>query len=102
MKAVRILSLLALVLAAPAPAQSPEAVGRERTEFAEWLATSAVSPWRAVVVRPIGPGLTLGPASADIPLAGIAAGRIGERGGRIVLSTGEREIGLSRGRVQTV
>ena len=94
--------MLAMVLAAPVPAQSPEAVRRERTEFAEWLAGSAVSPWRALVVRPIGPGLTLGPETADIPLAGIAAGRIAERGGRIVLSTGDREIGLSRGRVQTV
>lgn len=96
------LLLLGAVLAHSAPAQTPEAVRRERTEFAEWLATSAVSPWRAIVVRPIGPGLTLGPASADIPLAGIAAGRILERGGRIVLNTGEREIGFSRGRVQTV
>jgi uncharacterized protein len=94
--------LLGAVLAPAAGAQSPEAVRRERTEFAEWLVSSAVSPWRAVVVRPIGPGLTVGPASADIPLAGIAAGRISERGGRIVLSIGEREIGLSRGRVQTV
>ena len=96
------LLLLGAVLAHSAPAQTPEAVRRERTEFAEWLATSAVSPWRAIVVRPIGPGLTLGPASADIPLAGLAAGRILERGGRIVLNTGEREIGFSRGRVQTV
>jgi hypothetical protein len=101
-KTAQVLGALGMALALPAPAQNPEAVRRERTEFAEWLATSAVSPWRAVVVRPIGPGLTLGPSSADIPLAGLAAGRIGERGGRIVLSTGDREIGLSRGRVQTV
>jgi hypothetical protein len=94
--------LLGAVLAPAAVAQNPQAVRSERTEFAEWLGSSLVSPWRAVVVRPIGRGLTLGPASADIPLAGIAAGRIGERGGRIVLSTGDREIGLSRGRVQTV
>src|SRR5688500_4741552 len=93
--------LLGAVFAHGAWAQTPDAVRRERTEFAEWLASSAVSPWRAIVVRPIGPGLSLGPASADIPLAGVAAGRIGERGGRIVLSTGEREIGFSRGRVQT-
>jgi hypothetical protein len=94
--------LLGTVLMAPIPAQNPESVQRERAEFTEWLGSSPVSPWRAVVVRPIGPGLTLGPASADIPLAGVAAGRIGERAGRIVLSTGDREIGLSRGRVQTV
>jgi hypothetical protein len=94
--------LLGAVLAHAAVVQNPEAVRRERAEFSEWLGSSPVSPWRAVVVRPIGRGLTLGPASADIPLAGIAAGRIGERGGRIVLSTGDREIGLSRGRVQTV
>ena len=94
--------LLGAVLGHAAGAQNPQAVRSERTEFAEWLATSPVSPWRAVVVRPIGRGLTLGPATADIPLAGIAAGRIGEQRGRIVLSVGNRDIGISRGRVQTV
>jgi hypothetical protein len=102
MMTARGILLLGALLAPAAVPQNPEAVRRERAEFSEWLATSPVSPWRAVVVRPIGRGLTLGPASADIPLAGIAAGRIGERGGRIVLSTGERDIGLSRGRVQSV
>jgi hypothetical protein len=94
--------LLGMTLAHSAWAQNPETVRRERAEFAEWLASSPVSPWRAVVVRPIGPGLSLGPGSADIPLAGVAAGRIGERAGRVVLNTGEREVGLSRGRVQTL
>lgn len=94
--------VLGVVLAHAASAQNPDAVRRERAEFADWLRTSPVSPWRAVVVRPIGPGLTLGPESADIPLAGIAAGRISERGGRILLSTGGPELGVSRGRVQTV
>ena len=94
--------VLGAMLAHAALAQNPDAVQRERAEFAEWLRTSPVSPWRAVVVRPIGPGLTLGPESADIPLAGIAAGRISERGGRILLSTGGPELGVTRGRVQTL
>jgi uncharacterized protein (DUF1684 family) len=86
----------------PAAAQNRASVERERTEFAEWLRTSPVSPWRALVVRPIGGGLTLGPESADIPLAGIPSGRLTERDGRVLLRTGGGEIGLSRGRVQTV
>ena len=86
----------------PAGAQSRTAVEQERTAFAEWLASSPVSPWRALVVRQIGGGISLGPDSADIPLAGMNAARLTERNGRVLLRSGAREVGLSRGRVQTV
>ncbi len=95
------LVLLGGALTFPAVAQTKATVVRERTEFAEWLGTSPVSPWRALVVRAIGGGLTLGPESADIPLTGVPAGRLTERDGRILLRTGGGEIGLSRGRVRT-
>jgi uncharacterized protein len=94
------LALLWVVL--PAAAQSRGVVQRERTAFAEWLRSSPVSPWRAVVVRSIGGGLSLGPDSADIPLAGLAAARLTERSGRVLLRTGANELGLSRDRIQTV
>jgi hypothetical protein len=94
------LALLWVVL--PAAAQSRGVVERERTAFAEWLRSSPVSPWRAVVVRSIGGGLSLGPDSADIPLAGLAAARLTERSGRVLLRTGANELGLSRDRIQTI
>jgi len=94
--------LFGAALTFPAGAQSKAAVERERTAFADWLGSSPVSPWRALVVRQIGGGLSLGPDSADIPLAGIAGARLTEREGRVLLRTGAGELGLSRGRVQTV
>lgn len=81
-----------------AMAQSRAAVEQERREFAEWLRTSPVSPRRAVAVRPIGPGLSLGPASADIPLDGVEPGRISERQGRIQLRAGDNDLTVARGR----
>ena len=93
---------LAAAVTGPATAQSRTAVERERTAFAEWLSSSPVSPWRALVVLPIGAGVTLGPRDADIPLAGIAPTRLTERDGRVLLRTSAGELGLSRGRVQTV
>lgn len=80
------------------PAQTREAVERERREFAGWLGTAPVSPLRAVVVRPIGTGLTVGPETADIPLAGIPAGRLTERDGRVTLIQGDESRNLVRGR----
>jgi len=88
--------------ALPLLAQDRAAAERERAEFAAWLRSAPVSPWRAIVVRPIGTALTLGPESADIPLAGVASSRLIERDGRVFLRTGSRELGLSRGRLQTI
>ncbi len=85
-----------------APAQNRAAVERERKEFAEWIVSSPLSPRRAVVVRPIGPGLSLGPDDADIPLAGVAEARLTDRDGRIALRSGQDVTGLSRGRPHTV
>ena len=96
------LVLLGAALTFPAAAQSRAAVERERASFAEWLGSSPVSPWRTLVVRAIGAGLSLGPDSADIPLAGLAPARLTERDGRVLLRMGTDELGLSRGRVQTV
>jgi hypothetical protein len=94
-------ALLALgaTLPSPAFAQTKAAVEQERRAFAEWIATAPVSPFRAVVVRPIGTvGLTIGPPSADIPLAGVAAGKLAERNGRVILERGGETLALPRGR----
>lgn len=90
---------LGAALPFPALAQSKAAVEQERRAFADWITTAAVSPFRAVVVRPIGTvAITVGPPSADIPLAGVAAGKLSERTGRVVLERGDEALGLPRGR----
>jgi len=83
-----------------ASAQTKVAVEQERRAFAEWITTAPVSPFRAVVVSPVGTvGLTVGPTSADIPLTGVAAGKLAERNGRVILERGnEAPLALPRGR----
>ncbi len=98
-------TLLGLGAAAPFPAfaQTKAAVEQERRAFAEWIASAPVSPFRAVVVSRIGTaGLTVGPASADIPLAGVAPGKLAERNGRVILERGDEALGLPRGRPVTL
>lgn len=92
------LSLVLATLAASLTAQSRGTVEQERREFAEWLRTAALSPRRAVGVFPLGGGLRLGSATADIPLAGVADARLSERGGRIELLAGEKNRPVARGR----
>lgn len=95
------MALLSLGAALPLPAlaQSKPAVEEERRAFAEWIATALLSPFRAVAVRPIGTvALTIGPPSADIPLAGVDVGKLSERSGRVILERGAEAVGLPRGR----
>ena len=68
--------------------QSQAAVELERQELREWMGSSPVSPLRAVAVRPIGAGLSIGPESADVPLAGVAESRLLQDGGRVRLLAG--------------
>jgi uncharacterized protein len=72
---------LAVALAIPSglTAQS------ERDAYAAWLTSAANSPAAAVAHQPIGEGLRLGPADADIPLKGLAEHRVGQRGGAVTL-----------------
>ena len=63
-------------------AQVPPDLARERSDFAEWLKSAAVSPLRAIAQQPIGARLTLGPAGSDVPLDGLPATQlIQERAG---------------------
>jgi len=71
-----------MVMAVPAAAaQSREAVLRDRQAFATWLTTGSTSPYAVLTQRAIGPGLSLGPDGADVPLERIPLHRIIERDG---------------------
>lgn len=88
------------VLLAP-PLPSLTAQSADRDEYAAWLATAPTSPLRAVALQPIGAGLTLGPADAEIPLPALPKGREvrveeGTRGATLDGGDGSRP--LPRGR----
>jgi len=76
---------------------SPAAVAGERAAYVAWLGTAPNSPLAAVAQQPIGAGLRLGPADADIPLAGVAEHRVNEREAMVRLETGEGSRALARG-----
>ena len=97
-----ICAFAASTIAVTGNAQSRTAVEQERREFAEWLRTAPLSPRRAVGVFPLGDGLSFGPAAAQLPLAGVEPGAIGERDGRIVLRQGKTNRALQRGRPQAL
>jgi hypothetical protein len=81
-----------------AAAQGRQVVEAERAEFAAWIRDHPLSPRRAVVVRPIGPGLTLGPSAADIPLEGVARSLLQEKEGRVTLTGAGPARAVPRGR----
>jgi hypothetical protein len=71
----------------PVAAQGiPADLAAERATYAEWLTTSSRSPYAVLAQRNIGPGVTLGPASADVPLDGVRPARVTEQGGAAVLA----------------
>lgn len=78
-------------------AQAPD-LGRERADFARWLATADVSPRAAVAQVPIGPGVRVGPPDADVPLDGLPEQRVTQRGGVITLQSSDGTRVLPRGR----
>lgn len=83
---------------APLLAQNRSTVEQERREFARWLNSAPLSPRRTVGVFPVGPGLSLGPATAAIPLEGVPAAQVSERDGRVVLESGGKSQPIARGR----
>jgi hypothetical protein len=91
------LAVLSIATPSAVSAQSRAAVEQERREFTVWLSTAPLSPRRAVLVRPIGPGLSLGPASADIPLQGADPARVTDDG-RVMLRLRDQNLSLARGR----
>jgi len=73
-------------------------LARERADFATWLATAPLSPYAAIALQPIGPGLTLGPGGVDIPLTGFAPGAVHEFRGSAWLERDGRRTALPRNR----
>lgn len=73
-------------------------LAQERTAFAEWLAGAPTSPLAAIAVQPVGDGFRLGPADADVPLAGIEEHRISVEGGAVTLegASGRRVLPVGR------
>jgi hypothetical protein len=57
----------------------------ERAEYLRWLSSSPTSPLAAVALQPIGTGLRLGPADADVPLPGAGGYRVLTRPGGVRL-----------------
>jgi hypothetical protein len=82
----------------PLAAQLPPDLARERAAYTAWLTTAANSPYAAVAVQPVGAGLRLGPADADIPLAGVAECRVTQSSGAVALEVSGGRRALPRGR----
>lgn len=76
---------------------APSSATAERADYIAWLTTATTSPLAALAQQPIGAGLRLGPADADIPLDGVAPERVSQRGGRITLARGDVARALARG-----
>lgn len=79
-------------------AQTRDDVARERAEYLVWLETAPNSPLVAVAQQPVGDGVRLGPADADIPLKGIAEHRVTSKGGALRLETPAGTQPVGRGR----
>lgn len=84
--------LLACLLLAAAPASAQSDLAHERVDYLRWLATSPTSPLAALAQQPIGHGLRLGPADADLPLEGTPEYRVEPRpgGARLIGPSGTR------------
>jgi hypothetical protein len=97
---IRILCAALLVWPALLAGQAgpPDDFSRERADYVAWLASAPNSPLAAVAQQPIRDGLRLGPADADIPLAGLEEHRVSERGGAVSLEGPDGRRPLPRGR----
>ena len=85
-------------LASALAAQTPPDVAMERSGYLAWLKKGPNSPLSAVAQQKVGDGVRLGPAGADIPLAGIEEHRVYPSGRDLVLEGpgGKRAIGRGR------
>jgi hypothetical protein len=95
-----------LLLAASSPhwlrAQTPPELARERSEFARWLADAPLSPYAMIALQPIGPGISIGPEPADIPIPGTPRTLAREARGLVTLEQDGRTTTLPSGRPVTV
>lgn len=88
---------LALLIPALLPAQTPPDLAAERAQFAEWLETSPVSPYRAIYHQPFQDELVLGP-EGDPALAALPAARLEQDLLRLTLHTADGRRTVPRNR----
>jgi hypothetical protein len=89
--------LLAAAWVSQLASQTPADLGRERADYLAWLTTAPTSPLAAIAQQPIGAGIRLGPADADVPLDGVPEHRVRQRGGAISLESGGGVRAMPRG-----
>ena len=93
--------IIATLLTSQLEAQVPVDLGRERAQFANWLATAPNSPMVVRGLARIGPGIRVGPADAEIPLPGLEV-QVREAAGAVTIEgTIERRV-LPRNRLTIV
>ncbi len=102
MHSLSLLVLVALCGSVPLAAQVPRSLARDRTEFAEWLRSAPTSPFAAIALQRIGPGVTLGPAGNDVVLEQVPQVRVAEAGGRVTLDSAGSVRVLARNRVASL
>jgi hypothetical protein len=84
----------------PLAAQAvPPGLARDRADFAEWLRSAPTSPFAAIALQRIGPGITVGPAGSDIVLQRVPLVRVEEAAGRVSLDSAGASRALPRNRV---
>jgi hypothetical protein len=86
-----------LLFAANLAAQTPSDLATERAGYLAWLKKGPNSPLSAVAQQRIGDGVRLGPAGADLLLAGIEEYRVYPSGGALVLEGPGGKRPISRG-----
>src|SRR5918993_976658 len=91
-----------LVLASTLAAQLPRDLAMERSGYVLWLKEGPNSPLGAVAQQKIGEGLRLGPADADIPLAGTAEYRVYPSGAGVTLEGPEGKKTVIRGALHRI
>lgn len=87
---VRPLAAMLLLLAGSVgtiDAQATSSLEMERNGYAAWLTSAATSPLAAVAMNRLSGPVTLGPDTADIPLAGFAPATVTERNGAVTLTS---------------
>lgn len=90
--------MIATAMVAVADLAAQSTLDRDRAEFATWLSANQLSPFAAIAVQPVGPGITLGTDPADVPLGGIGSAKVVEEAGGLVLISGNARRSLPRGR----
>jgi hypothetical protein len=93
--------LSSALLAGQLQAQVPADLARQRAQFAEWLATAPNSPMLVRGLAAIGPGIGVGPETAEIPVPGVDF-RIVEANGTINMVTNQDRRTLPRNRLVTL